>query len=92
MIRSLIACFTAFVSGQILWAQIQPLSELVKLYDYAVAVPLDVREVRTEERDGARVHDITYASPKGGRVPAFFACWIRSRLTGFQSRPQTAEE
>ena len=42
-----------------------------RLFDYDAKAPLDVREGSVEEVEGVQVHDITYASPKGGRVPAF---------------------
>ena len=45
--------------------------ESLPLFDYDQSAPLDVQEVSVEELDGVRVHDIHYASPKGGRVPAF---------------------
>lgn len=41
------------------------------LFDYDARAPLDVREAGTETRGGVRVVDLTYASPMGGRVPAF---------------------
>jgi hypothetical protein len=31
-----------------------------------------VREIGIENRDGIQVHDISYASPKGGRVTAYY--------------------
>ena len=30
------------------------------LYDYDAAAPLDVTEIKAEQKDGATVHDITY--------------------------------
>jgi dienelactone hydrolase len=45
-------------------------AENLHLFDYDQQAPLDVQEVESW-RDGAvTVSDITYASPKGGRVPA----------------------
>lgn len=41
------------------------------LFEYDQISPLDVVEAGVEQRDGARIHDITYASPMGGRVPAY---------------------
>lgn len=41
------------------------------LFDYDASAPPDVRETGTEMRGGARVIDLTYASPMGGRVPAW---------------------
>src|SRR5829696_3365640 len=45
--------------------------ELVGQFDYDAKAPLDVKEVGREKRDGATVIDLTYASPRGGRVPAY---------------------
>ncbi len=45
--------------------------ELVTRFDYDNRAPLDLRERSVEDRAGVRVHDISYASPKGGRVPAY---------------------
>ncbi len=41
------------------------------LFDYDAKAPLDVQEQLLYERDGVKVLDITYASPKGGRVTAY---------------------
>lgn len=43
---------------------------LLRLYDYDAAAPLDVKEVKSEQRDGATVHDITYEGP-AGRIDAY---------------------
>ena len=40
-------------------------------FGYDKQLPLEVHEVQVENRDGVQVHDISYASPKGGRVPAY---------------------
>jgi dienelactone hydrolase len=40
------------------------------LFDYDRQAPLDIEEVRTTTSDGVTMTDFTYASPKGGRVPA----------------------
>lgn len=45
--------------------------ELLGLYDYDSSQPLDVQETKSEEKDGATVHDISYAGPEG-RITAFF--------------------
>ena len=45
--------------------------ELVRQFDYDAKAPLDVKEVGRERREGATVIDLTYASPRGGRVPAY---------------------
>lgn len=48
-----------------------PPVETVKLFDYDGKAPLDVQQIGVEERDGVSIHDLTYASPKGGRVPTY---------------------
>ena len=45
--------------------------EFLHRFDYDVRAPLDVREVGVEDRGGVMVHDISYISPKGGRVPSY---------------------
>ncbi|MGA2551738.1 MAG: hypothetical protein ABSF50_16440 [Burkholderiaceae bacterium] len=45
-------------------------SELHSL-DYDRAAPLEIQEVGVEYRGSVAIHDISFASPKGGRVPAY---------------------
>lgn len=45
--------------------------ELLRHFDYDQKAPLDVREAGVEQRGDVSIHDISYASPKGGRVPAY---------------------
>jgi dienelactone hydrolase len=40
-------------------------------FDYDFGAPLDIQESGVEHRGGVAIHDISYASPKGGRVPAY---------------------
>ena len=40
-------------------------------FDYDQKAPLDVREAGIEKRGDVTIHDISYLSPKGGRVPAY---------------------
>ncbi len=45
--------------------------ETLQLFDYDASAPLDVEEVSVVEMNtGYRYHEISYASPMGGRVPA----------------------
>lgn len=44
--------------------------KLAREFDYDRNAPLEVREEHREERDGAIVIELSYASPRGGRVPA----------------------
>lgn len=45
-------------------------ADLVSQFDYDASAPLDVEELESEVKDGAVVHDITYAGPEG-RIDAF---------------------
>lgn len=40
-------------------------------FDYDAKAPLDVQETGVEHRGSVAVHDISFVSPKGGRVPAY---------------------
>ena len=40
-------------------------------FDYDPKTPLNIQEVGVEHRGNVTVHEISYASPKGGRVPAY---------------------
>jgi len=41
------------------------------MFEYDTRFPLDVQEHGRQERDGIFIHDISYASPLGGRVTAY---------------------
>ncbi len=43
---------------------------LLRRFDYDKTA-LDLREIGVERRGDIAIHDISYASPKGGRVPAY---------------------
>lgn len=45
--------------------------ELVRRFDYDQSAPLELKTLGTQKRGDATVYDITYASPKGGVVPAY---------------------
>lgn len=45
--------------------------ETLKLFDYDQSAPLDLQEAGTEEKQEITIHDISYASPKGGRVTGY---------------------
>ena len=40
-------------------------------FDYDPSAPLDIQEADVEHRRNVAIHDISYESPKGGRVPAY---------------------
>ena len=46
-------------------------ADLLRHFDYDQKAPLDIKEAGVEQRGDVAVHDISYASPKGGRVPAY---------------------
>jgi dienelactone hydrolase len=46
-------------------------ADLLRHFDYDKMAPLDIQENGVEQRGSVAVHDISYASPKGGRVPAY---------------------
>ncbi len=46
-------------------------SASLRAFDYDQKAPLDIREAGLEQRGDVSVHDLSYASPRGGRVPAY---------------------
>src|SRR5271157_6328293 len=46
-------------------------ADLLRHFDYDQKAPLDIQEVGVEKRGEVAIHDLSYASPKGGRVPAY---------------------
>jgi dienelactone hydrolase len=52
-------------------AQNSSINELRHMFDYDQKMSLDVKEVGVVNRSGVTIHDITYVSPKGGRVTAY---------------------
>src|SRR5436853_2863505 len=46
-------------------------ADVVHRLHYDRKAPLEVRETGVEQRSVVAIHDISYASPKGGRVPAY---------------------
>jgi len=45
--------------------------DLLRHFDYDQRASLDIQEAGVEHRGSVTIHDISYASPKGGRVPAY---------------------
>ena len=58
-------------AGAAAGAQPGSIRELRQMFAYDRALTLDVKEVHVEKQDGVRIHDISYQSPKGGRVTAY---------------------
>ena len=52
-------------------AHSEEISNLIKQFDYDSKAPLDIKESKVEKRDGLLIKEITYASPKEGRVGAY---------------------
>jgi len=48
-----------------------PDADVFKAFDYDHHSRLDLQEKSVEDRNGIQVHDVSYASPKGGRVSAY---------------------
>src|SRR5712692_11073021 len=46
-------------------------ADVLRRLDYDHEAPLDIQEAGIEHRGDIVIHDISYASPKGGRVPAY---------------------
>ncbi|HKG59297.1 MAG TPA: redoxin domain-containing protein [Pyrinomonadaceae bacterium] len=59
------------VSCHAVSAQNQSINELRRLFDYDQKASLDVKEAGVINRNGVRIHDITYSSAKGGRIAAY---------------------
>lgn len=66
-----LACLTFF--GLTAFGQAGPtrFEELARQFDYDRGAALDVREAGREKRGRVTVIDLSYASPRGGRVPAY---------------------
>ncbi len=62
----LLACLTLAQA-----ARAGGIDTLKRQFDYDAKQPLDAKEKLRYERDGVKVFDLTYASPKGGRVTAY---------------------
>ncbi len=46
-------------------------NDLQQHWNYDAKAPLEIQEAGVQHRGDVDVHDISYASPKGGRVPAY---------------------
>ncbi|HSZ01865.1 MAG TPA: hypothetical protein VK788_20385 [Terriglobales bacterium] len=46
-------------------------TDVLRHFDYDQKASLDLQEIGVEDRGNVAIHDISYASPKGGRVPAY---------------------
>ncbi len=60
-----------FCICSVAYSQSSSIQGLVTLFDYDKNLPLDLKDTVVQEVNGITVHDVTYASPKGGRVTAY---------------------
>ena len=61
------------VIGTTVWGQTPPAppASAAQVFAYDAKAPLDFQEKGAEDVHGIKVRDVSYASPKGGRVPAY---------------------
>ena len=69
--KTLLAILLVAASCGAVLAQNQSINELRRMFEYDQNAPLDVKELGVINRKGVQIHDITYASPKSGRVTAY---------------------
>ena len=69
--KAVVAAALLFCWGTTAIQAAESYPQLIHHFDYDQNAPLDIREVGAEMRDGVTIRDISYASPKGGRVPAY---------------------
>ena len=62
---------TSIVCAPSLRSQSANLDAVVHMFDYDRTASLDLQEKSVEDRAGVKVHDISFASPMGGRVSAY---------------------
>jgi cephalosporin-C deacetylase-like acetyl esterase len=66
---AIVVVLSAF--GQPVGATEDTFDALKRQFDYDNSQPLDVQQALLHEREGVKVYDVTYISPKGGRVTAY---------------------
>lgn len=70
--KKLFGSFLLLVAmSQVSPGQVASFRELLKMYEYDSRAPLDLKEHGAQDRDGLKALDVSYLSPKGGRVPAY---------------------
>jgi dienelactone hydrolase len=63
-------CAALFLTASATPAAEPRFEELVRQFDYDRNALLNIREDKKEERDGVSIIELSYDSPRGGRVPA----------------------
>lgn len=71
MLRTFAPAMAFAIALAALNASAGEIDDLRKMYDYDAKAPLNAEENLLFERDGVKVFDLTYDSPKGGRVSAY---------------------
>lgn len=71
MTRILWLFLLVVASNEPIFPQNRSIDEQRRVFDYEQKAALDIKEVSVINRHGIRIHDITYASPKTGRVTAY---------------------
>ena len=70
--RKLISALLLLVALSLSVFSQESYDQLLKRFDYDKSAPLDLKQHGVEVREGGvKVYDISYLSPKGGRVPAY---------------------
>ena len=101
-LRLSIACLVAVSAAR---AAEPRFKDLARQFDYDRNAPLNIREDKKEERDGVSVIELSYDSPRGGRVPAtlvlpsgkgpfagiLFGHWMMPR-SSFRNRKEFLDE
>lgn len=67
LVPALLACGSAQAPAA---SPAAPSQDVLRLFEYDAGAPLDVKIDSTEQKEGLTIQNLTYASPKGGRVPA----------------------
>jgi len=71
MITNVAIVMICLAAAQVASAEDNSFDDLKRMYDYDRQQALDVQEKILHERDGVKVYDLSYASPKGGKVTAY---------------------
>lgn len=63
--------FILMSSIPVVYSQSSSIQGLIQLYDYDRNLPLDIKDTIIQNVDSIIIHDLTYSSPKDGRVTAY---------------------
>ncbi|HEX2644815.1 MAG TPA: hypothetical protein VHU81_17595 [Thermoanaerobaculia bacterium] len=70
LLAFLAACGSGSAAPTASSASSEPAQDALRAFDYDSRASLDIKVESTEKRDGVTLQTLTYASPRGGRVPA----------------------